>query len=116
MESQGYPFEIIISDNGSTDDTEAILQQIATRDTRCKYVRLSRNFGYQNNITVGMAMAQGDAIIVIDSDLQDPLELIPVFIGHWQEGHDVVYGIRIKRTGESRLRVLMTMLTRRTIS
>ena len=89
MESQDYAFEIVVSDNGSTDGTEAIMQRIAARDTRCKYVRLSRNFGYQNNITVGMAVARGDAIVVIDSDLQDPVELIPVFIQHWQEGYDV---------------------------
>ena len=116
MESQGCPFEIVISDNGSTDDTEAIVQRIAMKDKRCKYVRLSRNFGYQNNITVGMAVAGSDAIIVIDSDLQDPVELIPTFIRHWRDGFDVVYGVRVKRTGESRIRVMMTMMARRMIS
>ena len=116
MESHNYKFEIVISDNGSTDDTEAIVQEIAMQDKRCKYVRLSRNFGYQNNISVGMALANGDAIIVIDSDLQDPPELIPQFINHWKDGYDVVYGVRIKRTEEPRVRVFMTMLAMRIIS
>lgn len=116
METHGCPFEIVISDNGSTDNTEAIVQHIALRDKRCKYVRLSRNFGYQNNISVGMALANGDAIIVIDSDLQDPPELIPQFIQLWQNGYDVVYGVRLKRTGEPRLRVFLTMQAMRVIS
>src|SRR5688572_20324272 len=78
-------YEIVFSDNGSTDQTDIILRQIAQQDSHCKYVRLSRNFGYQINITVGMAYASGDAMIVIDSDLQDPPELIAEFIKHWQE-------------------------------
>lgn len=116
METHNFNFEIVISDNGSTDNTESIVQKIALEDTRCKYIRLSRNFGYQNNITVGMALATGDAIIVIDSDLQDPPELIPKFIELWQEGYDVVYGVRMKRTGESRVRIFLTMFAMRIIS
>ena len=86
------------------------------RDPRWKYVRLSRNFGYQNSITAGMLAAGGDAIMIIDADLQDPPELIPEFVARWREGYDIVYGVREKRTGESPLRVIPTMLAMRFIT
>src|SRR5262249_48047320 len=83
---------------------------------RWKYIRLSRNFGYQNSITAGMLAAQGDAIMVIDADLQDPPELIPEFVTRWLDGYDIVYGIREKRTGESPLRIIPTMMAMRFIT
>src|SRR5207245_5314776 len=86
------------------------------RALRWNYIRLSRNFGYQNSITAVMLAAGGDAIMVIDADLQDRPELIPEFVAKWREGYDVVYGVREKRTGESRLRVLPTMLAMRFIT
>src|SRR5262249_27376971 len=86
------------------------------RDRRWKYIRLSRNFGYHNSITAGMLAAGGEAILVIDADLQDPPELIPAFVAKWQEGYDVVYGVRSKRTGEPFWRVLPTMLALRCLS
>ena len=86
------------------------------QNPRWKYIRLSRNFGYQNSITAGMLAAQGDAIMVIDADLQDPPELIPEFVAKWREGYDIVYGVREKRTGESPLRVIPTMLAMRFIT
>ncbi|MEL6148128.1 MAG: glycosyltransferase family 2 protein [Chloroflexota bacterium] len=116
MESTGYPFEIVVSDNGSSDETEAIMWNILSQDDRWRYVRLSRNFGYQSNISVGMAMARGDAIIVIDSDLQDPPEMIHEFIKHWQQGYDIVYGVRMQRTEEPPLRIFLTMTAMRLIS
>lgn len=116
MESIGYPYEVIVSDNGSTDRSEAILQEIAAKDSRWKYLRLSRNFGYQSNISLGMRMATGDAIMIIDADLQDPPEMLAVFVQHWQQGYEVVYGVREKRTDEPRLRILMTMTAMRLIS
>src|SRR5262249_2447059 len=85
-------------------------------DPRWKYIRLSRNFGYHNSITAGMMAARGDAIMIIDADLQDPPELIPQFVARWREGYDIVYGVREKRTGESRLRVIPTMLAMRFIT
>lgn len=116
LEGIGMPFEVLVVDNGSTDRTPEIMHGLCSRDARWKYVRLSRNFEYQNSITAGMLAAQGDAIMVIDADLQDPPELIPEFIARWQEGYDVVYGVREKRTGESPLRVIPTMLAMRFIS
>lgn len=109
LEALDLPFEVIVVDNGSTDSTPQIMADICQRDPRWKYLRLSRNFGYQNSITAGMLAAQGEAIMVIDADLQDPPELIPQFIEKWREGYDIVYGVREKRTGESPLRVIPTM-------
>lgn len=116
LETLGMPFEVIVIDNGSTDRTPTLVADLCTRDRRWKYMRLSRNFGYQNSITAGMLAAQGDAIMVIDADLQDPPELIPQFVAKWREGYDIVYGSRDKRTGESQLRVIPTMLAMRFIS
>jgi dolichol-phosphate mannosyltransferase len=116
LEGLGVPFEVIAVDNGSTDATPAIVHELCGRDVRWKYVRLSRNFGYQNSITAGMLAARGEAIMVIDADLQDPPELIPHFLAKWREGYEVVYGVREKRTGESRLRVIPTMLAMRFIT
>jgi dolichol-phosphate mannosyltransferase len=116
LERLGMPFEVVVVDNGSSDATPAILHELCGSDPRWKYVRLSRNFGYQSSITAGMLAARGDAIMVIDADLQDPPELIPQFVAKWREGYDVVYGVRQKRTGESRLRVLPTMLAMRFIT
>ncbi len=110
------PYEVIVIDNGSTDQTPALVAGICARDGRWKYIRLSRNFGYQNSITAGMLAASGDAIMVIDADLQDPPELIPEFVAKWRAGYDVIYGVREKRTGESKLRTVPTMLAMRFIS
>ncbi len=112
----GLPFEVIVVDNGSTDRTPLIAAELCAADPRWKYIRLSRNFGYQNSISAGMLAARGDAIMVIDADLQDPPELIPAFVAKWREGYDVVYGVRIKRTGESRLRTVPTMLAMRLLT
>ncbi|HUY32620.1 MAG TPA: glycosyltransferase family 2 protein [Pirellulales bacterium] len=116
LEGLTMPFEVVVVDNGSTDRTPDLMHSICARDPRWKYIRLSRNFGYQNSITAGMLAAQGDAIMVIDADLQDPPGLIPSFVAKWREGYDVVYGVREKRTGESPLRVLTTMLAMRLIT
>lgn len=116
LEGIGLPFEVIVIDNGSTDRSPEIMAGICARDPRWKYIRLVRNFQYQNSITAAMLAARGDAIMVIDADLQDPPELIPEFIRQWQAGYDIVYGVREKRTGESPLRVVPTMLAMRFIS
>lgn len=116
LESLALPFEVVVVDNGSTDQTPTIMGELCIQDPRWKYIRLSRNFGYQNSITAGMLAAQGDALMVIDADLQDPPELIPEFVARWQEGYEIVYGVRHKRTGESPLRVIPTMLAMRFIT
>jgi polyisoprenyl-phosphate glycosyltransferase len=116
LESLHRPYEVIIVDNGSIDQTPEIAATICQQDRHWKYIRLSRNFGYQNSITAGMLASVGDAVMVIDVDLQDPPELIPVFLKHWESGYDVVYGIRERRIGESWLRIWPTMLAMRLIT
>jgi polyisoprenyl-phosphate glycosyltransferase len=116
LDGLGIAYEVVVVDNGSTDQTPNLMAAICAADPRWKFIRLSRNFGYQNSITAGMLAARGEAIMIIDADLQDPPELIPQFVAKWREGYDVVYGVRQKRTGESRWRVIPTMLAMRFIT
>lgn len=95
--SDRYDFEFIISDNCSTDNSFALLKEIAQRDSRFKIFRLSRNYGYQKSIWTGYCQAKGDAAIEFDCDLQDPPELLPQFIKKWEEGYKIIYGVRNKR-------------------
>ncbi len=89
--------EIIFVDDGSTDNSFEVLLAIHQADPRSKIVRLSRNFGHQAAISAGIDCAVGDAVILMDGDLQDPPEILPEFIAMWRQGYDVVYGIRKKR-------------------
>jgi polyisoprenyl-phosphate glycosyltransferase len=93
--------EAIFVDDGSSDASPIILQALAKRDPRYRYICLSRNFGHQVAITAGMDSAQGQAIIVMDADLQDPPEVVEQLIAKWREGNDVVYARRLSRAGES---------------
>jgi len=89
-----YEFEIIFTDNHSSDDTFARIAEIAKSDRRVHAVRFARNFGFQRSVITGYRLARGDAAIQLDCDLQDPPELFPRFLALWQEGHDVVVGVR----------------------
>src|SRR5438128_8519143 len=82
------PAEAIFVDDGSSDSSSIVLRALAARDPRFRYIGLSRNFGHQIAITAGMDAAQGEAIIVMDADLQDPPEVIEQLIAKWQEGND----------------------------
>jgi glycosyltransferase involved in cell wall biosynthesis len=93
--------EIVYVNDGSTDRTMEVLQNLKEKDSRISIVDLSRNFGKEIALTAGLDHANGDAVVVIDADLQDPPELIADFIKHWREGHDVVYAKRTRRDGES---------------
>lgn len=93
--------EIIYVNDGSTDATFAVLEKLHAKDPRLIILDLSRNFGKEIALTAGLDHANGDAIVVIDADLQDPPKLIPKLIEHWQAGNDVVYATRLSRTGES---------------
>jgi len=91
------PFEVIAVDDGSSDDTWQKLCDVRSRDSRWKLVRFSRNFGHQAAVTAGIRHCSGDAVVVIDADLQDPPEEIGRFIDTWKKGYEVVYAIRTKR-------------------
>src|SRR5262249_3361088 len=95
-----HDFEFIIIDNCSVDATGELAKALCQRDPRWKYIRFSRNFTVEMSITAGYHFASGDAIIVLYSDLQDPPDLIPQFIAKWEEGYDVVYGVRTVRPGD----------------
>jgi polyisoprenyl-phosphate glycosyltransferase len=101
LESMRVDFEIIYVDDGSTDATPEILRDFQAHDRRVRVVRLSRNFGHQVAITAGLENASGDAVVVIDADLQDPPETIREFVERWREGYDVAYGVRTAREGET---------------
>jgi polyisoprenyl-phosphate glycosyltransferase len=101
MAGASIRFEIIYVDDGSTDGTASILRQLQAEDDCVRVVRLSRNFGHQVAITAGLEHASGDAVVVIDADLQDPPEVIAEFLVRWREGYDVVYGVRTDRPGET---------------
>jgi polyisoprenyl-phosphate glycosyltransferase len=95
LERLATPFELIFVDDGSTDGSLRVLADLNQLDSRIKAVRLSRNFGHQVAISAGLEYASGDAVIVMDADLQHPPELIPELIAHWKDGYDVVYTIRV---------------------
>lgn len=92
-----YDFEIIFTDNHSTDRTFELLVEIAETDSRVRVIRFTRNFGYQNSILTGYFRARGHAVVQLDCDLQDPPELVKDFVTLWQAGYSVVYGTRVKR-------------------
>jgi len=101
MEQLDGAAETIFVDDGSSDCGPIVMQSLARSDPRYRYVGLSRNFGHQVAITAGMDAAVGDAIVVMDADLQDPPEVVGAMIEKWKEGYEVVYARRLSRAGES---------------
>ena len=94
-------YELVIVDDGSKDGTGAVLAEIAAEDERVKVITLSRNFGHQAALTAGLEHARGDAVVMLDADLQDPPELIPALVERWRAGSEVVYAVREERQGET---------------
>lgn len=101
MSSIGYPFEIIYIDDGSRDRTWEIISRLAREHEEVKALRFSRNFGHQLAVTAGMDEAKGDAVIIMDADLQDPPEVIADMVKAWEQGADIAYGKRMHRKGET---------------
>lgn len=97
LEATGETFEVILVNDGSRDGSERMLREFHRRDPRFKSVHFSRNFGHQTAITCGFDHSRGQAIVVLDGDLQDPPELLPDLLARWREGYDVVYAVRQKR-------------------
>jgi polyisoprenyl-phosphate glycosyltransferase len=101
MDRTGEGYELVFVNDGSRDRTVEIVEGLCVQDTHVRLLNFSRNFGHQIAITAGMDYAAGQAIVVIDADLQDPPEVILQMIGMWKKGYDVVYGKRLKRKGET---------------
>ncbi len=99
------PFELVLVDDGSSDRSAPILNTLAMTDPRVRVVCLSRNFGHQTALTAGLDHARGDAVVMLDADLQDPPEVITTMLDHWRAGCDVVYAVREEREGESRFKL-----------
>lgn len=93
--------EVILVDDGSSDATPELIASLRARDPRFKSIELSRNFGHQIAITAGLDHARGDAVVIMDADLQDPPELVPELVRRWEEGYEVVYAVRGDRPGDS---------------
>ena len=116
MDSTEESWEIILIDDGSTDDSADLIRQHAAQDARVKPVIFARNFGHQIAVTAGLDYSQGDAVVIIDSDLQDPPEVILDLISKWKEGFQVVYAVRAEREGESWFKLFTASLFYRLIT
>ena len=101
MDAIGEPWELVLVDDGSTDGSSDVIRDLAFEDIRVRPVLFSRNFGHQIAVTAGMDYSRGQAVVTIDTDLQDPPELIADLAEKWNEGYEVVYAVRTEREGES---------------
>lgn len=101
LDTLGETWEVVFIDDGSKDKTLAMLEELARSEPRYRILSFSRNFGHQFAITAGVDHARGEAVVVMDADLQDPPEVVRDMIAKWRDGYDVVYGVRTKREGES---------------
>jgi len=108
--------EFIFVDDGSRDQTRTMLKSFASDDSRIKIVGFARNFGHQIAVTAGVDAARGDAVVLIDADLQDPPEVVHEMIKKWEEGYDVVYGTRTERPGESAFKLATARLFYRVLN
>lgn len=114
--SDKYSYEIIFINDGSKDSTLEILKKIASNDDNVKIISFSRNFGHQASVTAGIRNVTGDAVIIMDADLQDPPELFNGMIEKWEEGYEVVYGKRRTREGESIFKLLTAKMFYNTLN
>lgn len=101
MEQTDASWELILVDDGSRDGSTDVIRKLASQDERVRPVIFARNFGHQIAVTAGMDYSRGEAVVIIDADLQDPPELIPEMMGKWREGYQIVYAVRSEREGET---------------
>ena len=111
-----YEYEIIFINDGSKDNTQLILEEIAKEDKNVKILSFSRNFGHQAAVTAGIKYVTGDAIVIMDADLQDPPELIPDMLKLWEDGNEVIYGKRKARKGESLFKLMTAKMFYNTLN
>ncbi|MDX2137086.1 MAG: glycosyltransferase family 2 protein [Chloroflexota bacterium] len=116
MDGLGEPWELLLINDGSRDASPEMMDTLAVKDSRVKVLHFARNFGHQIAVTAGIDHAAGDAVVLIDADLQDPPELIPELIERWKAGYQVVYAVRAKREGETWFKVWTAKLFYRTIN
>ncbi len=115
MDSTGEPWELVLVDDGCTDGSTDRIQELAIKDGRVRPVIFARNFGHQIAVTAGMDYARGDAVVIIDADLQDPPEVILELAKKWKEGYEVVYAVRAEREGETKFKIWTASLFYRLI-
>ena len=113
---QDYTYEIVFINDGSKDKTLEILEEITEQDTNVKVISFARNFGHQCAVTAGLQEVTGDAIVIIDADLQDPPELIPDMLKLWEDGNEVIYGKRKTRDGESKFKLFTAKMFYQTLN
>lgn len=111
-----YDYEMILVDDGSKDKTLEILQKVAQENEKVKIISFTRNFGHQAAVTAGLRYVTGEAIVIIDADLQDPPELLPEMIELWEQGNEVIYGQRKIRKGESAFKLLTAKMFYNTLN
>jgi polyisoprenyl-phosphate glycosyltransferase len=115
MDATNEPWELVLVNDGSRDDSFQLMRDLNAKDPRVKLIDFARNFGHQIAVTAGMDYAQGDAVIIIDSDLQDPPETILDLIQKWKQGYEVVYAVRKHRAGETWFKLFTAKLFYRMI-
>jgi glycosyltransferase involved in cell wall biosynthesis len=115
LDSIGDTWELILVDDGSTDGSTEIIRSLSEKDCRVRPVIFARNFGHQIAVTAGLDYSRGQAVVIIDSDLQDPPEVISDLVAKWREGYEVVYAIRTEREGESWFKLFTASLFYRLI-
>ena len=113
---KNYEYEMIFVNDGSKDKTLEILEEIAKEDKNVKVISFARNFGHQCAVTAGLKYVTGDAVCIIDADLQDPPELIGDMLKKWEEGYEVIYGKRKKRDGESFFKLFTAKMFYKTLN
>jgi glycosyltransferase involved in cell wall biosynthesis len=101
LDELGQPWELLLVDDGSSDGSTEAIERLATEDPRVRPILFSRNFGHQIAVTAGLDYSRGQAVVIIDADLQDPPEVLPDLVEQWRKGYEVVYAVRSEREGES---------------